>query len=215
MKTRGWIVLVSALVMTAGLAGCGSGNNGNSSIATCQYNAFGTAARPVDTPPTENVSRVGTAKVTMTMDAGVVTMDFDRSSAPCAVNSFESLAKQKYYDDTSCHRLSLGFVLQCGDPTGNGTGGPGYQYKDELSGNETYPYGTVAMANAGPDTNGSQFFIVLGDNAGLGPSYVVLGHVEPDSMKVIESIAAQGVDPNDPSGIKSLEGAHIQTITVS
>lgn len=206
------------MTLIAGLAGCTSGttpDQSSGSFTTCTYNAFSTAAKQADFPPTDNVETTGTIKVTMSMDAGDVVMDFDRSGAPCAVNSFQSLAKQKYFDDTSCHRLKPGFVLQCGDPSGTGTGGPGYQFDDELTGNEKYPYGTVAMANAGPDTNGSQFFIVIGQNISIQSQFVILGQVEPDTMSVIESIAAQGIDPNDPAGIKPLADAHINTVTIS
>jgi peptidyl-prolyl cis-trans isomerase B (cyclophilin B) len=167
-------------------------------------------------PSGADIATSGTVDVTMHMDAGDVAMTLDRVGAPCAVNSFESLAKQGYFDDTSCHRLVPGFVLQCGDPTGTGSGGPGYSFADELSGKETYPYGTVAMANAGPDTNGSQFFIVIGDDAqGLPASYDVLGTVDAASMAVIESIAAQGVDSADAQGIRPAEGGHISSVTAS
>jgi len=215
MKPRGLILLVSAVLMGAGLAGCTGSSGGSNSNLTCEYPAAGTAVKQVDAPSTDKVPNSGTLKVTMHMDAGDVVMDFNREGAPCAVHSFESLANQKYFDDTSCHRLVPGFVLQCGDPSGTGRGGPGYSFKDELTGNETYPYGTVAMANAGADTNGSQFFIVIGDSVRLDPTFTVLGTVETDTMKVVEDIAAQGVDPSDPNGIRPLEGAHISSVTVN
>jgi len=151
----------------------------------------------------------------MHMDAGDVVMNFVRDSAPCAVHSFESLASQKYFDNTSCHRLVLGFVLQCGDPTGSGSGGPGYSFKDELTGSETYPVGTVAMANSGANTNGSQFFIVIGTTYSLQPDYTVLGTVDAASMQVVQSIVDQGIDPSDPQGIRPAEGGHIQSVTTS
>jgi len=218
MKPKGLILLVSAALLGAGLAGCtGSPNGGGSNSGlTCEYPSSGVeAAKQVDAPTTDNVAATGTLKVTMHMDAGDVVMDFNRDNAPCAVHSFESLANQKYFDDTSCHRLVPGFVLQCGDPSGTGRGGPGYTFKDELTGSETYPYGTVAMANAGPDTNGSQFFIVVGDNVTLDPSYTILGTVESDTMNIVDFIVQQGVDPDDPNHIKPLQGAHINSITVS
>ena len=182
---------------------------------TCEYPASGVAAKPVNLPTSDNVENTGTLTVTMHMDAGDVVMDFNRDNAPCAIHSFESLVGQKYFDDTSCHRLVPGFVLQCGDPSGTGRGGPGYTFKDELTGSETYPYGTVAMANSGPDTNGSQFFIVIGENVKLPPDSTVLGSVEPETMATVDYIAAMGVDPDDPKGVKPLEGAHISSVTVS
>jgi peptidyl-prolyl cis-trans isomerase B (cyclophilin B) len=155
----------------------------------------------------------------MHMDAGDVVMTLDRDNAPCAVHSLESLVTQGYFDDTICHRLAPDFVLQCGDPTATGRGGPGYRFADELTGQENYRYATVAMANAGPDTNGSQFFIVIASDAHLPPSYTVLGTVDANSMKVVDAIAAQGIDPNDPNasvqgGLPS-EGGHIASMTVS
>lgn len=163
----------------------------------CQYPASGGAARPVDPPPTR-ASTEGTLVATMEMAAGNVTLSFPRGSAPCAVNSFESLVLQGFYDETRCHRLvDQGiFILQCGDPTATGRGGPGYHYADELSGQETYPRGTVAMANAGADTNGSQFFICWEDTP-LPASYVVLGTVDEESLVTIGKIASQGVDAGD------------------
>ena len=94
-----------------------------------------------------------------------VPVSLNRAIAPCGVNSFLSLASQGFYDDTTCHRLTNSEqlnILQCGDPTGQGNGGPGYSFATEVAGDATYPVGTVALANAGPDTNGSQFFIVYG-----------------------------------------------------
>jgi peptidyl-prolyl cis-trans isomerase B (cyclophilin B) len=161
------------------------------------------------------VAATGTVDVTLHMDAGDVVLDLDRSMAPCATNSLVWLAEQGYFDDTSCHRLVPGFVLQCGDPTGKGTGGPGYRFNDELSGRETYPYGTVAMANAGPNTNGSQFFIVIGEDVKLDPAYTVMGTVSQASMSVVDTIAAAGVDPTDPQGTRPAQGGHITSASVA
>jgi peptidyl-prolyl cis-trans isomerase B (cyclophilin B) len=113
------------------------------------------------------------------------------------VNSFLSLAAQGFYDNTPCHRLTTQgiFVLQCGDPTGTGTGGPGYTIPDEITGTETYPAGTLAMANTGqPDTGGSQFFIVYGDTQ-LNPAYTVFGKVDQATIKEITRAAKAGVVP--------------------
>ena len=188
-----------------------------SAADACQYLPSGQAAKPVDLPPTADVLQTGTVTFTMHLTAGDVAMTFDRAKAPCAVNSFASLVLQTYFDNTDCHRLVQGFVLQCGDPTATGTGGPGYSFADELTGSETYSRGTVAMANAGPNTNGSQFFIVLADS-NLPPSYDVLGSVSPESMTVIDAIAAKGYDPNHPvtqQGGWPAWGAHIDSVTAS
>jgi peptidyl-prolyl cis-trans isomerase B (cyclophilin B) len=90
-------------------------------------------------------------------------------------------------------------VLQCGDPTGSGSGGPGYSFDDELTGKEKYPAGTLAMANAGPNTNGSQFFIVYADTP-LPPSYTVFGTIDPEGLRVVKRIAGAGTSDGGPDG---------------
>jgi peptidyl-prolyl cis-trans isomerase B (cyclophilin B) len=124
-----------------------------------------------------------------------MTFTLNRAAAPCAVENFVSLATQKYFDATPCHRLTTGTVsvLQCGDPTGTGSGGPGYSFGDELTGKEKYTKGVLAMANSGPNTNGSQFFIVYKDSQ-LGPNYTVFGTVSK-GLAVVEKVAAKGSNP--------------------
>jgi peptidyl-prolyl cis-trans isomerase B (cyclophilin B) len=163
---------------------------------TCAYIDSGTPARQVNKPQETNVPATGTVTVTLTFDQGDVTIVMDRAKAPCAVNSFVSLVEQGYYDTTICHRTLPGQLLQCGDPSGTGRGGPGYRFADELSGTETYPRGSVAMANAGPDTNGSQFFLNFGVYPGY-PDYVVLGYMDDASLAVLDEISAQGVSPTN------------------
>lgn len=165
---------------------------------SCSYQGFGRPAKPVDPPDTDDVPASGTTKVTINMTEGPVTVTLDRAKAPCTVNSFLGLAKQGYYDNTKCHRLvDQGiYVLQCGDPTGTGGGGPGYQFADELTGTEQYTAGVVAMANAGPNTNGSQFFFVWADTQ-LLPDYTIFGSIDQASLEVITSIAAKGISRDD------------------
>lgn len=161
---------------------------------TCSYSAHGTAARPVDPPAGADVSAAGRAVVTMSLDATTAQFRLDRAGAPCAVNSFVHLAEQGYFSGTRCHRLSVqtAFYLQCGDPTGTGTGGPGYDFAAELDGQETYPAGTVAMATA-DGRNGSQFFIVTEDSD-MPAAYTVLGTIDPAGLAAARSIAAKGAD---------------------
>ncbi|MFI6155410.1 peptidylprolyl isomerase [Kitasatospora sp. NPDC051170] len=139
------------------------------------------------------------AAYTMTMDTncGKVTVALDAAKAPHTVNSFNFLAGEQFFDHTKCHRLTTDgiFVLQCGDPTASatvpgGTGGPGFKFKDENLTGATYPAGTVAMANSGPDTNGSQFFLVYKDTK-LPPSYIPFGKVT-GGLDVLNKIAAAG-----------------------
>jgi peptidyl-prolyl cis-trans isomerase B (cyclophilin B) len=154
----------------------------------CTYNKQGEAAKEVELPPAKPV---GASTAVIETNRGTITASLRDKGVECTINSLVSLAKQGYYEDTKCHRLVPGFVLQCGDPSATGMGGPGYKYADELAGDETYPAGTLAMANAGPNTNGSQFFIVLAD-AQLGPQYTVLGTVDKAGMKVADDIAQDG-----------------------
>ncbi|SJN42271.1 Probable peptidyl-prolyl cis-trans isomerase B [Microbacterium esteraromaticum] len=158
------------------------------------------SAKPV-TAPDADPSLSGEVAATITTSAGDLAVTLDADAAPCTVNSFLSLAEQGYFDGTTCHRLTTEgiFVLQCGDPTATGTGGPGYSFADELDGSETYEAGTLAMANAGPDTNGSQFFVVYADTP-LPPAYTVFGHLDEASTKIVADIAAAGTESGAPDG---------------
>jgi peptidyl-prolyl cis-trans isomerase B (cyclophilin B) len=163
--------------------------------ATCTYTATADAAKKVDLPPVTGVANAGTATLTLMLNKAPLTLTLDQERTPCTTNSFVSLAGQGYFDGTACHRLADSgiFVLQCGDPTATGTGGPGYEFADELTGEETYPAGTLAMANAGAGTNGSQFFIVF-DDTQLAPNYTVFGMVDAAGLKAVRAIAAGGQD---------------------
>lgn len=182
--------------------------------AQCDYPADGQpAAKEVDPPPAEAPG--DDATVTLSTSAGDIAVSLDGATAPCTVNSFLSLAEQGYFDDTTCHRLTTDgiFVLQCGDPTGTGAGGPGYSFDDELSGDETYGPGTLAMANAGPNTNGSQFFLVY-DESPLPPNYTVFGEIDAESLTAIQEIGAKGTVDGGPDGAPK-EAVDIETVTIS
>jgi len=191
---RARLLILLALLVPA-LAACG-GSDDDSTSGACEYVADGAAAKEAKRPPVDPRSA---ETVTITTNRGEIKATLTPDAVPCTVNSFVSLAEQGYFDGTKCHRLVPGFVLQCGDPAGTGSGGPGYRFDDELDGDESYPAGTLAMANAGPDTNGSQFFIVLSD-ADLPPSYTVCGRVDDAGLAVAREIekegnAADGVNP--------------------
>ncbi len=188
------------------------GSASNAATTTCDYPAAGEAAKAATPPPTADVPTTGTLRYTLALTGGPVTITMDRAKAPCTVNSFASLADQGYFDGTRCHRLTDSgfFVLQCGDPSGTGSGGPGYSFADETTGKESYTTGVVAMANAGPDTNGSQFFLVWSDSTGLPPSYTIFGQMDTASRDVVAQMAGEGEDgsngagdgkPNNPSEI--------------
>src|ERR1700742_889184 len=124
---------------------------------------------------------------TMVTSHGTMVIALDPLAAPRTVNSFVFLARYHYYDGIVFHRIIPGFVLQGGDPTGSGRGGPGYRFADELPAPGRYELGSLAMANAGPDTNGSQFFVISGPSGvSLPPSYSLFGKV----VKGTEVIAA-------------------------
>jgi peptidyl-prolyl cis-trans isomerase B (cyclophilin B) len=131
---------------------------------------------------------------------GVITVKMLTAKAPCTTFSFRFLASRGYFNSTHCHRLTVQgiYVLQCGDPTGTGSGGPGYSFNDENLAGATYPAGTVAMANAGPNTNGSQFFFVW-KNTTLPALYTPFGTVI-GGMKVLQKIAAAGDDQQNGPG---------------
>ena len=165
----------------------------------CTYTKSAEAAtRDAGVPPNGKVPTTGTVAVNVVTSQGPMTFTLDRSKAPCAVNNFTYLAGKKYFDGTPCHRLTTGAnfgVLQCGDPGGTGAGGPGYSFADEVTPDLKYTKGTLAMANAGPNTNGSQFFVVYRDTQ-LQPNYTVFGTVTK-GLDVVEKVAAGGSDDSN------------------
>jgi peptidyl-prolyl cis-trans isomerase B (cyclophilin B) len=185
--------------------------------ANCQYPATPQepAAKPVKPPRTGKVpTEPAQVSASMSTSQGNLGLMLANNESPCTVNSFASLIGQKYFDNTKCHRLTtsetLG-VLQCGDPKGDGTGGPGYKFDNEYPTDQyppndpkaqepvTYPRGTLAMANAGPGTNGSQFFMVYKDSQ-LPPQYTVFGTIQPDGLAVLDKIAKAGVTGGGDDG---------------
>jgi len=168
----------------------------------CSYPASGTAAKDVSPPTNLEPLNSGTVDATIVLNGQDVPVSLDRALAPCGVNSFLSLASQGFYDGTDCHRVTKSEqlnIVQCGDPTGKGNGGPGYSFATEVASDATYPVGTVALANAGADTNGSQFFIVYGPTT-LSPQYTILGTVTGEGMNVVNGVAAQGAQKGARDG---------------
>ncbi|OBG65693.1 peptidylprolyl isomerase [Mycobacterium sp. E3339] len=189
--------------------------------ANCQYPASPEpAAKQVKPPRTGKVpTDPATVSASMVTNQGRIGLMLANNESPCTVNSFASLIGQKYFDNTKCHRLTtsadLG-VLQCGDPKGDGTGGPGYQFANEYPTDQyppndpkaqqpvLYPRGTLAMANAGPGTNGSQFFMVYKDSQ-LPPQYTVFGTIQPDGLATLDKIAKAGVAGGGEDGAPAAE----------
>ena len=185
--------------------------------------------RPVSLPrdPRRTPNR-GTVDVDLKTTQGNIKLTLTRPKAPCTVQSFVHLAEHRFYDRTTCHRLTAYptlKVLQCGDPKGNGEGGPGYSYKDELPTDlkpapndptgerRIYPRGTLAMANAGPNTNGSQFFLVIADSV-LRPNYTVFGTVDAAGLAVLDKVAAGGIVPT-PEAPAPVDGTPVRTTTIN
>ena len=146
---------------------------------------------------------------TLHTNHGDIEIAFDAARSPSTVNNFVFLAKDGFYDSVIFHRVISGFMVQGGDPTGTGTGGPGYKFRDELEGAGDYSRSTVAMANAGPNTNGSQFFICHGD-AGLPHAYTIFGSVT-SGMEAVDAIAASGTNAAD----RPHEDCTIERVTIT
>jgi peptidyl-prolyl cis-trans isomerase B (cyclophilin B) len=185
---------------------------------TCDFTAEDSGnpnVTDVGTPPAE-VETSGTTQVTMTLDSGEVGLTLDRANAPCATASMVYLAEQKFYDGTPCHRLTTSDalqVLQCGDPSGTGMGGPSYQFPTRVTGEETYERGVLAMANSGNGFDGSQFFLVYGDSQ-LPPNYTVMGTIDEAGLTVIDAIAAKGVEGGGEDGAPA-EDVTIESLKVA
>ena len=199
--------------------------SGSATSGDCGFRTDESGKEPaVGLPPDEGP--VAATTLTLTTSAGPIAITLDANRAPCTVQSMVFLASKGYFDNTTCHRLTAAEglkVLQCGDPEGTGGGGPGYVVPDELptdlpagpntQGTETVIYGRglVAMANAGPGTTGSQFFLVYGDST-LPPNYTVFGTVDQAGLTTLDQIAAGGITPgqNGPE-----DGAPKNPVTIT
>ena len=147
---------------------------------------------------------------------GDFTIVLDAAKAPGTVNNFINLARSKYFDGTVCHRVIPSFVVQCGDPTATGTGGPGYSIADELPAAGEYKLGSLAMANSGPNTNGSQFFIISGEQGvTLAPNYTLFGQVTKGLDSTISALDKAGNDDPAANGVPPTEEIRIISVTVS
>jgi len=163
-----------------------------------------------DGPPPMCIDSSRTYKAEMVTNKGTMVIALDAIGAPRTVNNFVVLARYHYYDGIIFHRVIPGFMLQGGDPDGRGTGGPGYKFADELPKPGRYEIGSVAMANAGPDTNGSQFFIVSGaSGVGLPPLYSLFGKVVK-GLDVVSTIEAAGTASGSPK-----EKVVIESVTIT
>ena len=188
-KSTVYVALITALAIIIGSVILGLGGQTTTPEATPE------AAPAVDLP-NAGITESNKATISFTTNQGEIVIETTPSLAPLTVNAIAALAQKNYFDKTICHRLTTEgiYVLQCGDPTGTGTGGPGFNIPDENlpeAVENNYPAGTVAMANAGPGTSGSQFFLVYQDTT-LGPDYTIWGSIT-SGLDILKTIASAGV----------------------
>jgi peptidyl-prolyl cis-trans isomerase B (cyclophilin B) len=183
----------------------------------CTYAPSGTAARKVGVPPARPAFKAAKYQATIKTNQGTIVLDLLNHKATCTVNSFIYLAAKKYFNNSPCHRLTTAgiYVLQCGDPTGTGRGGPGYQFANENLAGAKYTQGTVAMANSGPGTNGSQFFLVYRNSLTLPASYTPFGKIV-GGLGIIQNVARAGTDNSNGNGDgHPKEKVTIESVTIT
>lgn len=214
------VVSLALVAVVVALAGCGGDDEQTATTtaaATC---------RSVEQPdakanarirrPTRRLAPSATWRATVRTNCGSFTITLDVDGSPRTTASFVHLARAGFYDGLTFHRIAPGFVIQGGDPTGAGYGGPGYTIKEPPPAGTRYVHGTVAMAKRGtePDgTSGSQFFIVTADDAGLPPQYAVLGQVT-EGLDVVELIEQRPLRTNDPQGSAPVDPVVIEEVVI-
>jgi peptidyl-prolyl cis-trans isomerase B (cyclophilin B) len=209
-KSTVYVALITALAIIIGSVILGLGGQTTPQEPTPE-------AAPAVELPNAGITESNKASITFTTNQGEIVIETTPSLAPLTVNAIAALAQKNYFDNTICHRLTTEgiFVLQCGDPTGTGTGGPGFNIPDENLPQPTennYPAGTVAMANAGPGTSGSQFFLVYQDTS-LGPDYTIWGSIT-SGLDILQTIASAGVVDGGADGAP-LTGVTIESTKVT
>jgi peptidyl-prolyl cis-trans isomerase B (cyclophilin B) len=209
-KSTVYVALITALAIIIGSVILGLGGQTTPQEPTPE-------AAPAVELPNAGITESNKASITFTTNQGEIVIETTPSLAPLTVNAIAALAQKNYFDNTICHRLTTEgiFVLQCGDPTGTGTGGPGFNIPDENLPQPTennYPAGTVAMANAGPGTSGSQFFLVYQDTT-LGPDYTIWGSIT-SGLDILQTIASAGVVDGGADGAP-LTGVTIESTKVT
>ena len=210
-KSTVYVALITALAIIIGSVILGLGGQTTPQEPTPE-------AAPAVELPNAGITESNKASITFTTNQGEIVIETTPALAPLTVNAMAALAQKNYFDNTICHRLTTEgiFVLQCGDPTGTGTGGPGFNIPDENLPqpiDNNYPAGTVAMANSGlPGTSGSQFFLVYQDTS-LGPDYTIWGSIT-SGLDILQTIASAGVVDGGADGAP-LTGVTIESTKVT
>ena len=209
-KSTVYVALITAIAIIIGSIILGLGGQTTPQEPTPE-------AAPAVELPNAGITESNKASITFTTNQGEIVIETTPALAPLTVNAIAALAQKNYFDNTICHRLTTEgiFVLQCGDPTGTGTGGPGFNIPDENlpeAVENNYPAGTVAMANAGPGTSGSQFFLVYQDTT-LGPDYTIWGSIT-SGLDILQTIASAGVVDGGADGAP-LTGVTIESTKVT
>jgi len=216
------VAAIAVVTLALVAAGCGGGSSSSTSAATETAETV-SGCESVEPPaprdaggataPKERLDPERTWTLTFDTSCGTFVVTLDLDSAPATAASLVSLAQSGFYDDTVFHRVVPGFVIQGGDPTQTGTGGPGYSTVDAPASGATYTKGVAAMAKTEdepPGTAGSQFFVVTGDDVGLPPDYAVAGTVT-DGLDVVERIGALG----DPATEQPLQPVVVRSVTAA
>lgn len=194
---------LTLLIPVVLLVGCGGGKSGSAATTETTKGTTMDCEIGGDRSKAElaNLDDGKTHEIVVDTTKGSFTFELATDISPCTTASIAGLVQKGFFDGLTFHRIVPGFVIQGGDPAGNGSGGPGYSTVDAPPKDTQYEEGLVAMAKTGSDpagTSGSQFFVVTGANVGLPPEYAVLGRVT-DGLDVVQEIGKLG-DPNDPNG---------------
>ena len=220
------LALLLGMLALVGLTGCGSDDGGDEATQATTTAAAGDC-RPVDLPapkgeqrlrkPTERLDPSRDWIATVTTNCGTFSIALDVARAPKTTASFAALARRGFYDGLTFHRIAPGFVIQGGDPLGDGTGGPGYTVVEAPPSDQLYTHGVVAMAKTAnePDgASGSQFYVVTAEDAQLPPQYAIVGNVL-DGLDVVDAIGNLPIDSADPQGSRPVEPVVIESIEIS
>ncbi|MFF1465201.1 peptidylprolyl isomerase [Streptomyces sp. NPDC058330] len=230
-RTRRLTAIIASSVAVVAVIGVGAylSLDGDDDAKDVADAAASPSASPSPTPSSEpepamKIDKKATYTMSLKTSQGDIAVEMDAAKTPHTTNSFKSLADKGFFDGTKCHRLTTEgiFVLQCGDPQGDGTGGPGYTIPDENltalgkagdDGAVTYPAGSVAMANTGqPDSGGSQFFLVYKDTQ-LPPTYTPFGTMDDTGLKAVKKIAEAGAEGGAPDGAPK-KAVEVEKVTV-